>query len=156
MNKGEFPTRENCDSTNPEEAFLWMLVALPGQNGAPVMFPTIDYMRLVSKRLWELGARPVEQPMWEYARPSAADPHWLTSPGRWVKAGSTSQADRDRREVESSVALMGHAQKVDLHKALQADANGEPLPDTQAGQVVATLDEYQKQLIRIVLTSDST
>ena len=27
----DFPTRDNCDPTNPYQAFLWMLVAMPYQ-----------------------------------------------------------------------------------------------------------------------------
>lgn len=58
----DLPTRENCDPTNPEEAFLWMFVGLPGVNGASMIMGP-DYYRQISKQLWELGARPAEEPI---------------------------------------------------------------------------------------------
>ncbi|UVT24982.1 DUF2744 domain-containing protein [Rhodococcus pyridinivorans] len=67
----DLPTRENCDPNNPEEAFLWMFVGLPGVNGASMIMGP-DYYRQVSKQLWELGARPVEEPIKHLER------------GRWV------------------------------------------------------------------------
>ncbi|MBF6333316.1 phage gene 29 protein family protein [Nocardia transvalensis] len=80
---GHFPTRDNCDPTDPEEAFLWMLVGLPGLKGAPLLLP-IEHLRQVSRRLWDCGARPVEQPTIKYRPPRTGDPHWLISPGTWV------------------------------------------------------------------------
>jgi hypothetical protein len=79
----DFPVRETCDPNNPEEAFLWMLVALPHQKGAPLIMPP-EYLRLISKRLWDCGARPVEEPIIKYRRPGGTDPHWMMSPGSWV------------------------------------------------------------------------
>lgn len=60
-----------------------MLVALPMQKGAPLIMP-VEYLRQISRRLWECGARPVEQPMIKYRKPSGVDPHWMTAPGTWV------------------------------------------------------------------------
>lgn len=93
-----FPVRENCDPANPSQAFLWMLVALPGQNGAQLIMP-VDYLQLVSKRLWDLGARPVEEPTLKYQRPAATDPHWMTAPGRWVDPGEEPPAQRPARRA---------------------------------------------------------
>ncbi|MFG1794020.1 DUF2744 domain-containing protein [Nocardia sp. NPDC049149] len=80
---GQFPIRDNCDPTDPEEAFLWMLVGLPGLKGAPLLLP-VQHLRAVSRRLWDCGARPVEQPVIKYRPPRAGDPHWLLSPGTWA------------------------------------------------------------------------
>ncbi|WP_084510603.1 phage gene 29 protein family protein [Nocardia lijiangensis] len=80
---GQFPTRENCDPSDPEEAFLWMLVGLPGSKGAPLLLP-IQHLRAVSRRLWDCGARPVADPVIKYRPPRAGDPHWLVSPGTWA------------------------------------------------------------------------
>ncbi|WP_109523555.1 MULTISPECIES: phage gene 29 protein family protein [Nocardia] len=88
---GQFPTRDNCDRTDPEEAFLWMLVGLPGLKGAPLLLP-IQHLRAVSRRLWDCGARPVEEPVIKYRPPRAGDPHWLLSPGTW--------SDADEPELE--------------------------------------------------------
>ena len=81
----DFPLRETCDPTNPEEAFLWMLVALPMQRGAPLIMP-VEYLRQISRRLWDCGARPVAEPVIKYRKPMSGDPHWLTAPGQWVPA----------------------------------------------------------------------
>ncbi|MET7772442.1 DUF2744 domain-containing protein [Nocardia sp. NPDC005366] len=81
----QFPIRDNCDPTDPEEAFLWMLVGLPGLKGAPLLLP-IQHLRAVSRRLWDCGARPTEEPVIKYRPPRAGDPHWLLSPGTWSDA----------------------------------------------------------------------
>lgn len=78
-----FPTREGCDPGKPTEAFLWMLVALPGVNGAALAAP-VSYNMMISEHLWECGARPVAEPVKKWIAPSATGPHWMTSPGRWV------------------------------------------------------------------------
>lgn len=78
-----FPTRENCDPDNPYEAFLWMLVAPPGMNGGQLVMP-IPWLQLLSKRLWDCGVRPVEEPVVKYRKPGNTDPNWMTSPGSWV------------------------------------------------------------------------
>lgn len=78
-----FPFRENCAPTDPFEAFLWMLVALPGQRGAPLVRAP-SYLQLVSERLWQLGCRPNEEPQLTYRIPQKMDPNWATSAGTWV------------------------------------------------------------------------
>ena len=79
---GELPTRDNCDLNDPEEAFLWMLIAIPGMKGAPVPFP-IEYLRVLSKRLWDCGARPTgEQALW-YHPPQAGDISPMMAAGEW-------------------------------------------------------------------------
>ena len=77
------PLRENCDPTNPYQAFLWMLVALPNVAGAQLLMP-IDWLQLVSKRLWDLGARPVEEPTLTYRAPPNMDARIAGQPGDWV------------------------------------------------------------------------
>ena len=78
-----FPTKDNCDPTNPYQAFLWMLVAMPYMKGAQLVLP-VDYLQFVSKRLWDCGARPAADPTLKYRKPAATDANWLTSPGTWV------------------------------------------------------------------------
>jgi len=84
--KGEhdFPLRENCDPTDPYEAYLWMLVAPPMVRGAPLLMP-VSYLREMSKRIWDLNGPPNKdwKPRLKYRPPSAGDPHWMTSPGYW-------------------------------------------------------------------------
>ena len=95
-----FPTRHNCDPDNPWQAFLWMLVALPYQEGAQLALP-VDYMQFVSRRLWDLGLRQTVEPKLRYEFPQDSDPNWLSNPGRWVDA-STPLTD-PRRPVERAV-----------------------------------------------------
>jgi len=110
-----FPTRENCDPTNPYQAFLWMLVALPYQNGGQLVFP-VDYLQLVSKRLWDCGVRPSVEPTVRYQKPSNADPNWLSNPGKWVDA-STPQQD-SQRPVEKAVDGLVGQQQAELAREL--------------------------------------
>lgn len=149
--KGEFPTRANCDPTNPREAFLWMFAALPHVKGAPLIMP-ISYYEDVSERLWELGARPTVEPTLEWVAPSATEPNWITSPGRWVPAGQAPKRT-ERDEAQDAVSRMSMQQKAELFKALQALSDGEPLPDTPAGKVVNTLTFEQRDVVLEVLRS---
>lgn len=113
-----FPLRENCNPDDPYQAFLWMLVALPGQNGAPLVMP-ISYLQLMSKRLWDLGARPVEKPVLKYRKPLAMDPHWMTSPGSWVDVNAPEVDPRSpaRRAADSLAPI----QKAELIRELTKD-----------------------------------
>lgn len=77
------PTRENCDLTNPYEAFLWVLVAPPMMNGAPLVGP-IDWLQLWSKQIWDAGCRPdAAAPVIAYRPPQSGDQNWMRSPGEW-------------------------------------------------------------------------
>lgn len=77
------PTRENCDLANPRQAFLWMFVAMPGMQGAPLMLPP-DYWEMQSWRMWMLGARPAAEPTLKWQAPVSltANPHMAA--GKWV------------------------------------------------------------------------
>lgn len=85
------PTKELCDLNNPKEMFLWMLIALPGVNGGHQVMPS-SYNMLVSEHLYQCGAMlkcekcgHMKEPEKQYVAPQANDPHWLTSPGKWMK-----------------------------------------------------------------------
>lgn len=110
-----FPTRENCDLTNPDEAFLWMLVALPYQEGGQLVMP-IPYLKMVSRRLWECGARPMEEPTIRYEPPTGVEPNWMTSPGSWVPADSPPQRRYTAKDV---VAKLNGQQKAEFRDALE-------------------------------------
>jgi hypothetical protein len=147
--KGDFPTRENCDPTNSEEAFLWMFAALPMVKGAPLIMP-VDYYRQISKRLWDLGCRPAEEPTLEWVAPTANDPHWLTSPGRWVPAGSV-PALSEEEQARQAVNKMSRQQQTELLAVLELDADGKPLPDSPSGLVANTLTFTQRDVVLKVL-----
>lgn len=78
------PTRDNCNAGNPYEAYLWGLVALPFQRGAPLLFG-MDELQDISKKLWDLCGPP--NPDWEpaatYRPPAPSEPDHLTSAGVW-------------------------------------------------------------------------
>ncbi|GAA5086969.1 phage gene 29 protein family protein [Nocardia iowensis] len=116
---GQFPIRDNCDPADPEEAFLWMLVGLPGLKGAPLLLP-IQHLRAVSRRLWDCGARPAEAPVIKYRPPRAGDPHWLLSPGTWADINDPDPEDvfdvrkfvaelplRQRQQLAAALGLTG-------------------------------------------------
>lgn len=138
------PTRENCDSSNPEEAFLWMWVALPHVRGGPMILSEAAH-RKDSKHLWHLGARPAAEPVLEYVPVSAAQPDWATSGGSWVSAGSISPVERERREMASGLGRLGHAQRKELSDALQANRDG-ATTDSKAAHVVASMNPRQRAL----------
>ena len=150
--RGEFPTREKCDLNDPEEAFLWMFAALPGVRGAPLIMP-IEYYRQVSRRLWDLGARPAEEPTLEWVAPTANDPNWLTSPGRWVPAGSIPVPDEEDA-ARTAVARMAMAQRHELFVALGEWKAGREIPDTPSGRVAGSLTFGQRETALKVLTED--
>lgn len=85
-----FPTRENCDPTKPDEMFWWMFASLPGMNNAFFLMPII-YYRLVSQRLYDLGARikcdncgHSAEPTLKLQIPNSGDRHWMSGQGKWV------------------------------------------------------------------------
>lgn len=148
----DFPTRDNCDINNPDEAFLPMLVALPYQRGAQLVMP-VGYLRLVSRRIWEQGGMVqcescghTKTPKMDYVPPAANSPHWLTDPGRFVEAGQGVEASLDD-EIDASLAKMAQRQKVELFKALVAAESGAEVPDTPAGKVVSGMPAVQKEAI---------
>ena len=111
----KFPLRENCDPDNPEEAFLWMLVALPYQQGAQLVMP-IAYLKMISKRLWDCGARPASSPVIKYRPPTGVEPNWMTSPGRWVDVDSELP---EPTTMSQAVAALTGPQKAELLAELQ-------------------------------------
>lgn len=109
-----FPLRENCDPNNPDEAFLWMLVALPYQEGGQLVMP-IPYLKMVSRRLWECGARPVESPTVRYEPPTGVEPNWMTAPGTWVPADTPPLPRFTAKDV---VKGLNSQQKAEMVEAL--------------------------------------
>ncbi|MFC4373382.1 DUF2744 domain-containing protein [Nocardia halotolerans] len=107
LKAGEFPTFEACNPNCPEEAFLWMYSGLPGMKGAPLPFP-IEYLREVSRRQWDCGARPPgstipSERKIKYQRPRQTDPHWLVSPGVWEPVDAPDRSQFDLKEFVSSL-----------------------------------------------------
>lgn len=110
-----FPTRENCNPEDPYQAFLWCLVAMPYQRGSQLVMP-IEYLQLVSKRLWECGARIVESPTIKYRPPTGNEPNWMTSPGTWVPV---TEPDPVEDPIKKAVSVLTTQQKAELLRELQ-------------------------------------
>lgn len=110
-----FPTRENCNPEDPYQAFLWMLVALPYQTGAQLVMP-VPYLQLISKRLWDCGARPSVDPSIKYRPPTGSEPNWMTAPGSWV---DMSEDDPTPNPIKQAVSALTMQQKAELLKELQ-------------------------------------
>lgn len=104
-----FPTRENCDLDDPKQMFLWMLAALPGVRGAQLVMP-ISYNMVVSEHLFECGARLSAEPTKKYQPPTANDPHWMTSPGRWVPLKEPDVTPNPARQVIGRLTSIQKAQ----------------------------------------------
>jgi hypothetical protein len=121
--KKGFPTRANCDLTDPREMFLWILVAQPGVNGAQLTMP-ISYNMSVSEHIWECGAM-LQCPSCGYARepekkwlpPKSTDPHWLTSPGTWVDPKTPEPV---QHPADKALAGCTDQQKAELFTRLKA------------------------------------
>lgn len=119
----QLPTRDNCDLADPREMFLWMLVAPPGLNGGQQAMPAA-YNMLMSQHLYECGAMltcdqcgHARDPAKVYVPPSAADPHWMTSPGRWVQPrhARTDTAD----PLDAAIDKLTNQQQAALLQRLQ-------------------------------------
>lgn len=116
-----FPTRENCDLADPKEMFLWTLAALPGMRGAQLVMP-ISYNMVISEHLHECGARlkcdncgHTAEPIKKYQPPEASEPHWMTSPGKWVPIDAPETKPHPARAVLGKLTAM---QKAELLEAL--------------------------------------
>lgn len=116
-NPTDFPLRETCDLDDPEEAFLWMLVAMPGMKGAPLIMP-VEYLRMLSKRIWDCGGRPVADPVIKYRKPSGTDPHWLTAPGSWV---SVDEPDPEPNTTKQVWDMLTAQQKAELRALAEGE-----------------------------------
>jgi hypothetical protein len=107
LKPGQFPAQELVNPDCPEEAFVWMFSGLPSMKGAPLPFP-IEYLKQVSRRMWDCGARPMgstvppEQTI-KYQLPRNTDPHWLTSPGVWVPIDAPDRSKLDYKEFVKSL-----------------------------------------------------
>lgn len=115
-----FPTRENCDLNDPSQMFLWMFAAQPGVRGGQLVMP-VSYNMVLSEHMYECGAQlacrscgHMAEPVKKYQAPSATEPHWLTSPGRWVSMDTPDARPHPAREVLSRMTVVQKAELLDL------------------------------------------
>lgn len=122
MKKDEIPLRESCDLDDPEEMFWWMFVSMPGLKGALAMVP-LEYYRLMSKRLHDLGARLKCDECGHQAEPISklrlpqTEEHWMTGLGKWVPVD---EPDPPRTEAKDLVRQMPKELRNELTNALEA------------------------------------
>lgn len=108
------PTRDNCDLTNPRQAFIWMFVAMPAMKGAPLMLP-VEYWELQSWRMWTLGARPTEEPALKYQPPQSVTANaWMAS-GKWV---SPDTPDPERKTFGQMLKELPQADRAEIRAAV--------------------------------------
>ncbi|MFR9750498.1 DUF2744 domain-containing protein [Nocardia sp. 004] len=86
------PLQHECDPNDPEQAFLWALIGLPGPRNGPLLVPQ-QVLGKWSKHLWDLGFRhhPEEQTL-EYHPSVPGGEHWLAQSGNWVPVGTPKPA----------------------------------------------------------------
>ncbi len=121
-----FPTREVCNLDDPDEMFLWMLVGLPGQDGAPLPMPQ-SALRMVSRRLYNAGARfHPEHCTIKYRPPQAGDPNILTNPGTWM---GIDEPDPDPKALFGGLS---REQKAEIRKKFGLDDEPDKVPYVKA------------------------
>lgn len=135
--QGEFPTRESCDLDDPFEMFLWCFVALPGMKGAPLQMP-LEYYRLVSKRLYDLGARLVEQPVLRWRPPIHGTAASLTAQGEWVDADEP-ETEHDR--IAQAIDKMRPEVRREVERRLRERRETEQAAHDIAGEYLAGMEE---------------
>ncbi|WP_019932352.1 DUF2744 domain-containing protein [Nocardia sp. BMG111209] len=131
------PLHEHCDQDEPEEAFVWALIGLPGPRNSPLLVHP-HTLGEWSKHLWDLGFRhaPDDQAK-EYHPPARGHRHWLNGSGQWLPQGApratlpglpdvTELTADERAHLVRQLRDSGHlAHLVDRQKS-PADAGGEP------------------------------
>ncbi|PXX52631.1 uncharacterized protein DUF2744 [Nocardia tenerifensis] len=93
------PSLDQCNPDDPNEAFVWALVGLPGPQNSPLLVHP-DVLRQWSKHLWDLGFRhyPDEQTK-EYHPPARGLTHWLNGSGQWAEKGAPRPAESSAPDV---------------------------------------------------------
>ena len=133
LRKSEFPTRENCDPNDPEEALLWMLMGLPGMRGAAMIMP-VKVLRMWSKRLWDCGARPSADPTVFYHPPKAGDINPTFAAGQWKETPYVPT------ESPVDVSKLSMAMKLELARQLREKVNADA-PDVPRAVVGRLRDQ---------------
>ncbi|GAB7515147.1 phage gene 29 protein family protein [Rhodococcus sp. no. 34] len=136
MKKDEIPQRESCDVDDPEEMFWWMFVSMPGLKGALAMVP-LEYYRLMSKRLHDLGARLKCDACGHMAKPTLklrlpqTEEHWMTGLGKWVPIDEPDPPrTEEAKEIVRKLPKELRDQLTDALDAVEAESIANPHPPT--------------------------
>lgn len=112
------PLQQDCDPNDPDEAFVWLLMGLPGlEEQAPMLVPP-QILRKWSRRLWEGGLRwHAKDQVIKYVPPSSQF-HWLTGAGgSWVPI----DAPLPPEVTAPSLDHLSDAEKLEIVKRLTAE-----------------------------------
>lgn len=112
------PLQQDCNPNDPEEAFLWLLMGLPGlEEQAPMLLPP-QILRKWSKRLWDGGLR--WDPKFQTIKyvPPVGQYHWLAGAGgSWVDI----DADLPPEVTAPSLDHLSHAEKQQVVRKLREE-----------------------------------
>lgn len=86
-----------------------MFVALPGIKGAPLLLP-MSFWRMVSKHLYELGARLTGEQTKKFQPPATGDAHWVTGTGKWVPMDTPEPERSTAEDVVRHLSLKDRSQ----------------------------------------------
>ncbi|QGU03094.1 hypothetical protein CKALI_11250 [Corynebacterium kalinowskii] len=125
------PLQHHCNSSDPEEAALWALVALPGVGDtAPLALP-VEVMRKWAKRLWDCGFRHVPELQTIKYVPPGADADWLTGAGgRWAPIDEAVEP----RGLAPDTSQLSMVERQALYAQLRAEFEV-PTPDSKHATV---------------------
>lgn len=108
------PLQQNMNMEEPGEMFKWMLVSIPGVDGAPVIMHP-DVLEKISRHLWQCGARFVPEEQQIKYLPPTVDTHWMAAgAGKWVDV----RADVPAEVSAPTVNELSHAEKLAIVKQL--------------------------------------
>ncbi|MFE3984781.1 DUF2744 domain-containing protein [Nocardia tengchongensis] len=132
------PLYQNCDQSKPEEAFIWALVGLPGQQRAPLVVHP-DVLRKWSKHLWELGVRhyPDLQTK-EYHHPARGAGQWMNGAGQWQPTGTPMPA----HSTAPNMAELTAHERARMIEQLRANGDLEHLVDPRELPVSTASESY--------------
>lgn len=136
------PLRDNCDLTNPRQAFLWMYTAMPGLKGAPLPLPT-EYFETLSWRQWILGARPAAEPQLKYRPPKNMVADRWTAQGEWV---DLSEPDAPRPTMADIVAKLPQQDRAELKQVILGKLGVEDVQDPSVPAGYFRVDDVAKRL----------
>lgn len=114
------PLQSNCDMAKPDEHFLWALMNIGGDIGAPMLLPK-EIMRKWSEHLYFCGFRHVPecQQRW-YTPPAGSDSLWDGAGGKWGEEPVNPAAD----EVDRILSTLPTGLKATMLERLKDEDEG--------------------------------
>ena len=138
--------QENCNLADPEEMFLWMLMAIPVGNE---MMPILENSaRTISKHLYECGARfhPKLQTK-KYQAPIRGSQTHMNALARWV---GMDDPDPEPLVLPDVGAMTAAERQWIVDELKRHGALHEPKPELKSMAMVADWDRNQERRIQRV------